>query len=138
MNDLIFSVPGTPVPQPRPRVTTQGGYARAYTPSDHPINAYRKAIESAARAAGAVPINDAPLVLEVDLVFPRPKSHLTKSGVKSTAPQLPRCDVSNCLKGIEDALNGVAYVDDSQIGLVVARKSWGTEPRTAVRIKVAS
>jgi Holliday junction resolvase RusA-like endonuclease len=29
---------------------------------------------------------------------------------------LPRCDSSNCLKGIEDALNGIAYVDDSQIG----------------------
>jgi Holliday junction resolvase RusA-like endonuclease len=131
---LTFEVPGDPVPQPRPRVTTRGGFGRAYTPTSHPINAYRQAIAVAARAAGATPTDRAPLTLIVDLVFARPKSHYRKSGVRDDAPTLPRADCSNVLKGIEDSLNGVAWVDDTQVGKVVIEKSWGTEGRTTVRI----
>lgn len=131
---ITFSVPGNPVPQPRPRVTTRGGHGHAYTPSGHPIHAYRKAIALAAKAAGATPTEAEPLTLIVDLVFARPKSHFNKSGVKSNSPRLPRVDCSNCLKGIEDALNGVAWVDDSQVGRVVVEKTYGMEARTTVRI----
>jgi Holliday junction resolvase RusA-like endonuclease len=44
-------------------------------------------------------------------------------------------DVSNILKGIEDALNGVWYADDSQIveyGLI--GKWYAEEPRVYVRL----
>ena len=135
MKPLTFEVPGDPVPQPRPRVSTRGGFARAYTPAKHPIHAYRAAIAEAAREAGAVPTDDAPLTLIVDLVFCRPKSHFRKAGLKADAPKLPRPDCSNVLKGIEDALNGVAWLDDSQVGRVVIEKSYGTEARTTVRIR---
>lgn len=131
---VVFSVPGNPVPQPRPRVTTRGGHGHAYTPKSHPIHAYRQAIALAAKAAGATPTDAEPLTLIVDLVFARPPSHFLKSGLKSSAPKMPRADCSNCLKGIEDALNGVAWVDDSQVGRVVVEKSYGTEARTTVRI----
>jgi len=131
---ITFTISGDPVPQPRARVTTRGGFARAYTPSDHPINAYRQAVALAGKAAGCEPTDRAPITLIVDLVFARPKSHYLKSGVKPSAPKLPRADCSNVLKGIEDALNGIAWVDDSQVGRVVVEKTWGTEGRTTVRI----
>ncbi len=131
---VAFTVAGDPVPQPRPRVTTRGKFARAYTPSDHPINAYRSAVASAAKAAGATPGADTPLTIEIDFVFGRPKSHFNKSGLKPKAPALPRADVTNCVKGVEDALNGVAYVDDRQFCSVTATKSWGDEGSTRVRI----
>jgi Holliday junction resolvase RusA-like endonuclease len=131
---VTFQVEGNPVPQPRARVTTAGGFARAYTPTKHPINAYRKSIAAAARAAGARPIDSAPITLIVDLVFARPKSHYRKSGVRADAPKLPRADGSNCLKGIEDALNGVAWVDDTQVGKFIVEKTWGTHGSTTVRI----
>jgi len=134
MSALAFSVPGDPVPQPRARITTRGGHGHAYTPASHAIHAYRQAIAVAARAAGAKPTDAAPLTLIVDLVFARPKSHYRKSGLRSDAPTLPRPDCSNCLKGIEDSLNGVAWVDDSQVGRVVIEKSYGAEGRTTVRI----
>ena len=134
METLTFSLPGDPVPQPRARVSTRGGFARAYTPAEHPIHAYRQAIAAAAREAGATPTDAAPITLIVDLVFGRPKSHYRKSGLKPDAPRLPRPDCSNVLKGIEDALNGVAWVDDTQVGRVVVEKSYGDEPRTVVRI----
>lgn len=131
---VTFEVLGDPVPQPRPRVTTRGGFGRAYTPTSHPINVYREAIALAARAAGATPTDRAPLTLIVDLVFARPKSHYRKGVVRDDAPNLPRPDCSNCVKGIEDALNGVAWLDDTQVGKVIIEKSWGTEGRTTVRI----
>lgn len=135
MKPLTFEVPGDPVPQPRPRITVRGKHGHAYTPGDHPIHAYRAAIAEAAREAGAVPTDDAPITLIVDLIFCRPKSHFRKAGLKENAPKLPRPDCSNVLKGIEDALNGVAWLDDSQVGRVVIEKSYGQEARTTVRIQ---
>lgn len=131
---ITFQVPGNPVPQPRPRITTRGRHGHAYTPKSHPIHAYRQAIAAAALAAGATPTDAAPITLIVDLVFARPKSHFRKAGLKPDAPRLPRPDCSNCLKGIEDALNGVAWVDDSQLGRVVIEKTYGEHPGTTVRI----
>lgn len=134
MKAISFEVTGDPVPQPRPRISTRGRHGHAYTPASHPIHAYRAAIAAAARQAGATPTDAAPITLIVDLVFARPKSHFLKSGLKANAPKLPRADCSNCLKGVEDALNGVAWVDDTQVGRVVVEKSYGTEGRTTVRI----
>lgn len=134
MSTIVFHVDGDPVPQPRPRITTRGRHGHAYTPSSHPIHAYRSAIAEAARNAGATPTDVAPITLIVDLVFERPKSHFLKRGLKANAPTLPRPDCSNCLKGIEDALNGVAWVDDTQVGRVIVEKSYGSEARTRVEI----
>lgn len=129
---ITFSVDGKPVPQPRPRVLRCG---RTYTP-DNGIVAYRKAIAEAAVEAGATPTDAAPLTLIVDLVFERPKSHFKASGElnQRTALSVPPGDCSNYLKGIEDCLNGVAWVDDVQLGKVVVEKSYGKEARTTVRI----
>jgi len=129
---ITFSVPGDPVPQPRPRVSTAGGFARAYVPKDHPIHAYRQAVAVAARAAGVVEA-DGPVSVIIDAVFARPKSHLNKSGVKPTAPALPRPDVDNLGKAVLDALQDVMG-DDTNVSRLLVEKSWGTEGRTTVRI----
>jgi Holliday junction resolvase RusA-like endonuclease len=134
MKTITFEVPGNPVPQPRARISTRGGFGRAYTPGDHPIHAYRAAVAAAARDAGAEPTDAVPITLIVDLVFARPKSHYRKTGLRADAPKLPRPDCSNVLKGIEDSLNGVAWVDDTQVGKVIVEKSFGTEGRTTIRI----
>jgi len=39
------------------------------------------------------------------------------------------------LSGVEDALNGIAYVDDHQIGKHVLDRSYGNEARTTVRLQ---
>ena len=135
MNAITFSVPGDPVPQPRPRVSTRGGFARAYVPAKHPVHEYRAAVAAAAVDAGATPTKEAPLTVILDLVFARPASHLTKKGLRKGAPLLPRFDVDNCAKAALDALNGVAWADDSQVARLVVEKSYGTEARTTVRIQ---
>jgi len=129
---ITFSVPGDPVPQPRPRVSTAGGFARAYVPKDHPIHAYRQAIAIAARAAGVLQATG-PVSIIIDAVFARPKSHMNKGGVKPKAPALPRPDVDNISKGVLDALKSVMG-DDTNVGRLLVEKAWGTEGRTTVRI----
>lgn len=129
---ITFSVPGDPVPQPRPRVSTRGGFARAYVPAQHPVHAYRQAVAAAARAAGLTETGE-PLNVVIDAVFGRRKSHMTKAGVKPSAPRLPRPDVDNIGKAVLDALQDVIG-DDTQVARLVVEKSYGTEGRTTVRI----
>jgi Holliday junction resolvase RusA-like endonuclease len=129
---LTFSVPGEPVPQPRPRVSTRGGFARAYVPATHPVHAYRQALAAAARAAGLSETGE-PLNVVIDAVFKRPKSHMRKSGVKADAPRLPRPDVDNLAKAVLDALQDVIG-DDTNVARLVVEKSYGQEARTTVRI----
>lgn len=131
---ITFSVPGEPVPQPRPRVSTRGGFGRAYTPTKHPVHAYRRAIAFEAAKAGATPGTETVSVV-IDAVFVRPKSHVTKKGVKASAPELPRCDVDNVAKAVLDSLTGVAWMDDTQVRRLVIEKSYGEEARTTVRIQ---
>lgn len=129
---ISFSVPGDPVPQPRPRVSTRGGFARAYVPKTHAVHAYRKAVQLAAVDAGLCKQAGSVQVI-IDAVFARPKSHLTKRGVKPSAPALPRPDVDNIAKSVLDSI-GPILGDDTQVSRLVVEKTYGTEGRTTVRI----
>jgi Holliday junction resolvase RusA-like endonuclease len=132
MKPITFSVPGDPVPQPRVRVSTRGGFARAYVPSKHPVHAYRAGVLRAAIEAGLLPLSQ-PIEVIVDAVFVRPKSHLTKRGVKASAPALPRADVDNVAKSVLDSLKNL--FDDTNVRRLIVEKSWGDEARTTVRVQ---
>ena len=129
---ITFTVPGDPVPQPRPRVSTRGGFARAYVPSSHPVHHFRKCVAACAINAGLTATGE-PLNVVIDAVFVRPKSHLNKAGVKPTAPRLPRRDVDNLAEAVLDALQDVMG-DDTNVARLVVEKSYGEEARTTVRI----
>jgi len=132
MHAVSFTVAGQPVPQPRPRVSTAGGFARAYVPKQHPVHVYRQSLSAAARSAGLTATGE-PLNVVIDAVFERPKSHMRKSGVKADAPRLPRPDVDNLAKAVLDALQDVIG-DDTNVARLVVEKSYGTEARTTVRV----
>ena len=128
---ITFSVPGKPVPQPRQRTTKSG---HTYYP-DNGIGAYRAAIALAAKAVFPEPLQRIPLTMVVDWVFERPKSHFRKDGsLRPGVPVLPRGDNKNLLSGVEDALKGIAYQDDHQIGRHVMQRSYGPKASTTVRI----
>jgi len=129
---IRFTVPGDPVPQPRPRVSTRGGFARAYVPASHPVHAYRQAVAVAARAAGLSPSHET-LRVEIFAEFARPKSHMNKGGIKATAPTLPRPDVDNIAKAVLDSLQDVIG-DDTCVARLVVEKSYGPEARTTVTV----
>lgn len=129
---ISFTVPGDPVPQPRARVSTRGGFARAYVPAKHPVHAYRQSVALAAKLAGLQPITD-PIQVCVVSVFERPKSHVTGRGVvKATAPRVPRPDVDNIAKAVLDALGD--FFDDTLVESLQVSKSYGTTAHTKVVI----
>jgi len=129
---IAFVVPGEPVPQPRPRVSTRGGFARAYVPAKHPVRAYREAIAAAAKEAGVEETSE-PISVTIDAVFVRPKSHMRKSGVRSDAPKLPRPDVDNIAKAVLDALQDVIG-DDTSVRRLTVEKMYGDEASTTIKI----
>ena len=69
-----------------------------------------------------------PLRMRVMVVMVRPK--------KPKNPHWPivKPDVSNIIKGIEDALNGLVYPDDSQLVEIAIRKQYGDLAETHVQI----
>jgi Holliday junction resolvase RusA-like endonuclease len=145
MDALTFEIPGPPVPQPRPKISTRGGHGRAYVEKKHPIHVYRQAVQlaatSAARWNGHKP-TDGPVVLEVLAVFTRPPSHLNAAGEpRATAPAFPpRCDWDNLGKGVADAITdcGAIWLDDDQVVDGRVRKRYakpGEAARTIVQVR---
>lgn len=138
MRAITLEIPGQPVPQPRPRVSTRGGFGRAYTPKGHAIHAYRQAITLMAgqqrNVTGAVE-------LEVEAVFARPPSHWRKHDLRPDAPPWPRADGDNLLKGIADAITDSGlWTDDDAVVFWSIRKRWAARnesARTLIRIREA-
>lgn len=142
-HEITFEVPGQPVPQPRARISTRGGFARGYTPKGHPIHGYRQAIELTARTNGwQQGPTDGPVAVEIDCYLERPASHMTKAWkVRPSAPAFPRrVDVDNLSKGILDAITdaGTLWLDDDQVVDQHIRKHYaqpGSKGRTIVTVR---
>lgn len=130
---IRFTVPGDPVPQPRPRVSMRGGFARAYVPKDHAVHAYREHVALAAEAAGLSKRTE-PLEVWITATFARPASHRTAKGVvKASAKPLPRPDCDNIAKAVLDAL--ADFFDDSLVARLVVTKAYGDAGATVVDIE---
>lgn len=130
---------GEPVAKGRPRISSFGGKARAYTPA-----ATRKAEERIASLwQGECIEQGVPIMVTVSAYHERPKSHrlvsgpLSKAGVASVFPT-KRPDLDNIVKLVLDGLNGVAYHDDAQIVNLIAERRWaalGEEPGVQVVVQ---
>jgi len=75
---------------------------------------------------------EGPLVMVVEFLMPRPQSL-----PKRETFHVKRPDVSNMIKAIEDALNGIVYRDDSQIVDLRATKTYSPSPGVRIRIERA-
>ena len=108
-----FSIPHRPKSKGRPRVTSKNGKQCAYTPKatrdwEEIVKSYYKG-----------PKFEGPVSLSI--VLRSTKVTVTVSPLESEMSPL-RGDISNYVKGIEDALNGLAYDDDRQIHRLVGKK----------------
>jgi Holliday junction resolvase RusA-like endonuclease len=96
---------------------------------------------NAVAQAGGIEMRGAPLLdgaleLRLEFVVPRPKAHVGARGLKPSAPAWPttRPDVLKLARGVEDALTGIVWRDDSQIVVEHLVKSYGEPARVEVSV----
>lgn len=113
---VTFSVDGDPVPKGRPRFARRGTFVQTYT--DAKTIDYETQVAMKARQAigSSEPLKGA-LTVFLYLRFAVPPSY-PKKRKEACLNELEfpkRIDLDNCYKSITDAMNGIVYVDDSQI-----------------------
>ncbi len=108
---ITFTVPGNPIPKARARVLRTG---RTYTPIA--TQEHEELVRYCARHL-------------------RPTDHEVRMVLHFFRGDRRRCDWDNLAKTVTDAINGVAYEDDSQIVQAHVFKDVDLEnPRTEVEI----
>lgn len=102
---------------------------------------WMQVVAQAAREAmeqQGIPLLRGPLVLYCTFFFPRPAGHFRNDGsLKPTARAYPAIapDSTKLVRGLEDALNKVAFEDDSRIVSEFVHKRYGESAYAEVRIK---
>lgn len=138
MEPIVFEIPGEPMGKARPRVVD----GHAYTPSR------TKAYEETVRLAYKQAVKDRPdgerfwdedaqLSIQIAAFYQLPKRVSRQMrGAMLSGKERPKKkpDLDNVLKIVADALNGLAYHDDSQIVYMVAGKFWAATPYVWVTI----
>ena len=107
---IEFTVPGNPVGKARPRVTRYGTYTPKKTKD------YEELVKVCFNRSQASPEPYGGLVCVIAAKFSVPDSYRKseKRRLPGT-PYLHKPDADNVAKAVLDALNGIAFSDDSQI-----------------------
>ena len=95
--------------KPRPRFSMAGGYPKAYTPKS--AHQYEKWIATEyKRQGGRFYTGELKIVIDTFRAMPksRPKKLVSE-------PDTYKFDADNICKSVLDALNGIAYKDDTQV-----------------------
>lgn len=129
---MKLTILGCPTPVARPRVT----HHHTYNPKKKQQDKLSFEIKA------QLPLSYIPSIkpIELSLFFfmPIPKSYSKKKreslrGQPCTSHA--KGDLSNLVKIVEDAANGILYKDDSQIYELVAQKTYSEKPRTIIIIE---
>ena len=139
MEGLYFIVPGEPVAKGRPKFVRNGEFTRAITPEKtvNFENLVKLMFQQQCPKATPFP-KDTPLRVRITSFFTIPKSVSKKKYREMIERRIrptkkPDCD--NLANAICDALNGIAYSDDSQVVELVLDKFYGESPETWVTIQ---
>lgn len=135
---MIFTIPGEPQGKGRPRVVRNGGPVRTYTPEK--TATYENLVKLEYERQVDRMLGDGPVSMRIMAWYGIPKSASKRKreamvGGAIRPTRKPDCD--NVAKVIADALNGLAYRDDSQIVRMLVEKWFGEEPRVDVVIEEA-
>ena len=137
MSTYTAIVLGDPVAQGRPRFSRQGGFVKAYDPAkSRDYKSYVRLI--AAQNAPDSPVEGAiEFSLRIYRAIPKGMPKYKREAAKEGRLRpVTKPDVSNVLKGVEDALKGVWYKDDSQIvGYGVLGKWYDERPRIEIMMR---
>lgn len=127
MKQVIFSVPGKPQGKARARTYHTNGITRTVTPEKTVL--YENFIKERylKESNGLFFEKNVPVCLVVEIRYAPPKSTSKKRYAGMMAGKeypTKKPDADNVLKVICDALNGIAYHDDSQIVYIACAKKY--------------
>ena len=135
MKSYTFEVTGEIVGKARPRMNTYTG--KAYTPTKTKNYEYLVKQSFLLKYPNAEVLEGRASV-SILALFQVPKSTSKKNSEKMLNKQISptkKPDIDNIVKVIADALNGVAYKDDTQIVLVAAKKTYSAEEGLNVTVE---
>jgi Holliday junction resolvase RusA-like endonuclease len=131
-----FFVPGQPVAKGRPRLTTRGGHARAFTPEK--TVAYESLVaQTCHNAMKGMEAFNGPVSVDMAVMVSVPRSASKKrkeAALNGSVAPTRKPDLDNIIKAICDGMNGVAYKDDSQIVRFNVRKTFSETPGVHVMV----
>ena len=135
-----FTVLGEPVGKGRPRFRSTGKFVQTYTP-DKTVNFENLVkLEYRRQCGDRIFDKDTPIDMRITAYYSIPKSVSQKKRqmmLEHRIRPIKKPDSSNVTKGIEDALNKVAYHDDTQIVDSQIRRFYSDTPRIVVTIQEA-
>jgi len=107
---VTFKVDANPVGKQRARYARRGNFVQTYTP-DKTRNYEALLKEAAIEAMGSSEPLETPVSLYL-YIFSKKK---VQDCLNGSEQPMKKPDSSNVLKSVEDAMNGVVYIDDCQI-----------------------
>ena len=135
--EIKFTVPGIPRGKQRPRVCRINGRNLTYTPRQ--TIEYEELVRASYTAVSKIFFDkDTPLKISIIALYSKPKSvskKLKNSMLTGCILPTKKPDSDNIIKIILDALNGVAYWDDSQVCRAYFEKMYAEIPETRIIIK---
>jgi len=133
MSEISFTIPGKPFAKQRARATARGGFARMYTPSE--TVSFERQVGVIARPFFAEPITG-PVRLTITATFaPAPSWSKKKTAAHMGQHHISKPDLDNIAKATKDALNRIAWGDDSQVAECLLVKRWGAVAGTVVTVE---
>lgn len=130
-----FEIEGKPVGKGRPRFKRMGNFVQTYTPEK--TAEYEKLVRLRFQNAGGV-ITDEPVRVEIAAFFAPPKSTRKRDKAEMLANRIlpmKKPDVDNIAKIILDALNKIAFKDDSQVIELSVKKIYSDAAKACVHIE---
>lgn len=136
MSSVSFTVPGPPKGKARARTVHTGGRTFSYTPEGTVL--YENLVKTCFCQTRAQPFNaDEKLRANIIAYYPIAESSSKKKRQQMLAGLIrptKKPDLDNVIKSILDALNKVAYHDDTQIVSLSVEKFYSDSPRVEVSI----
>lgn len=135
---MEFEVIGAPVGKKRPKFSTLHGYAQAIKRDEDVI--YENLVKLSFQQGKSVTYDlfDKPIKMKIEAFFDIPKSFSSKKIIEATEGRIKpqkKPDADNIAKIICDALNNVAYKDDTQIIELTIVKKYAVEPKVKITLE---
>lgn len=141
LETLTFDVVGECVPKGRPKFSTNGRFVKTYTPEKtaNYENLVKVSCLEALKNSDIEPFMDKSIalgvIIRINKQVPSSVSKKKREGMlNGNIRPTTKPDLDNCVKSILDALNGVAYLDDSQVTSVYVSKFYAEVPYTHIDI----